>query len=277
MTEQRDPQDARPSREDVDDLADASFGVDTRIFRTVWDTLLRTPRVVEAAYAGDRKAYVPIIRLFLVLFGAQLAVMAFVGLPVGMTLETFSPTEAERLIVDQWLAEGGKAYDDVNHALEQAFALTTTPLTFLSSLLFVLLLKAYRPSRSLFGHALAYLAPVNSSYIAMFIVMAMVFVAGLIFRLPQDTVINGFLFSLGVSMVWYYVATARVIARFYAKSVIVGILQVIGLILLFFPMMILIVLGQFAITEIVLQNGFDLSLLRLFEIMAETNTEGPVS
>lgn len=274
MTDTRKPEDARPSRDDVDDIADASIGVDTRIFRTVWDTFLFTPRVVSAAYAGDRQTYVPIIRLFLVLFGAQFAIMAFIGLPVGMTLDTLVPDESQSLMIERWLAEGGHSYESVNRALEQAVALTTTPLTFLSSLLYVLLLKAYRPSRSLFGHALAYLAPVNASYIAMFLVIGTVFVGGFVLQLPQESVINGFLISLLISLVWYFIATARVIARFYANSFIVAALQVFGLFLLFFPMMVLVVLGQFAITELVLQNGFDLSLFRMFEIGAEIDTEG---
>jgi hypothetical protein len=277
MNDTRDPQDARPTRSDIDDVADASFGVDTRIFRTVWDTVLFTPRVVEAAFSGDRKTYVPIIRLFLVLFGAQFAIMAFIGLPVGLTLDTFAQSEAQRAAIDAWLLENGQNYENVNRALEQAVALTTTPLTFLASLLYVLLLKAYRPSRSLFGHALAYLAPVNASYIAMFAVMSIVFVAGFVLQLPQETIINGFLFSLAFSLIWYFAAAARVIARFYAHSAIVAALQVLGLFALFFPMMILVFMGQFAMTEAVLQNGFDLSLLDMFEFIESTSPEGPSS
>ncbi|WP_421786098.1 hypothetical protein [Hyphobacterium sp.] len=264
MNDTRDPQDAKPTRSDVDDVADASFGVDTRIFRTVWDTFIFTPRVVEAAFSGDRKTYVPIIRLFLVLFGAQFAMMAFLGLPVGVTLDALETTPDMARAMESWLAEAGRSYDEVNRALEQAAALTTTPLTFIASAMYILLLKAYRPQRSFFGHALAYLAPVNASYIALFICIGIWFAAGFALGFSQEMMMAGFVFALTLSLVWYFVAAGRVIARFYAKSVIVTILQVLGLFLMLIPMLIVLVIGQYGVAEIVLRAGFDLSLGDLF-------------
>lgn len=274
MNHPNDEQDARPSRADVDDVADAAIGVDTRIFTTIKDTLLHTPRVVEAAYAGQREKYVPIIRLFLVLFGLHFAMVALFDIPVGMSLDAIARSDDDAaLAIEAWLAESGQSYEAVNTTLQNAAGLTTTVLAFLSSLPFVLLLKAYRPSRSFFGHVLAYLAPMNSSYLVMFLLMGMVALAGLLPAVGDETQIVLFFAAFAGSIIWYFVSTAWVLSRFYGRSALAVTLQVAGLVIMVVPMFIIMMIGQYGIAEIVLQNTYDMSFIDLFRISVEQTLE----
>lgn len=274
MSHPDEEQDARPSRADVDDVADAAIGVDTRIFTTIKDTFLHTPRVVEAAYAGEREKYVPIIRLFLVLFGLHFAVLAFFDIPAGFSLDTLARSgDDAALAINIWLVESGQPYAAVNASLENAAGLTTTLLVFLSSLPFVLLLKAYRPSRSYFGHVLAYLAPINASYLVLFLLMAVMALISLLPMVGEETETALYIWAFAGSMIWYFVAAGWVIARFYGRSALAVGLQVSGLVLMVIPMFIVMVIGQYGIAEIVLQNTYDMSVIDLFRISAEQAIE----
>lgn len=274
MSHPNDEQDARPSRADVDDLADAAIGVDTRIFTTIKDTLLHTPRVIEAAFAGERDKYVPIIRLFLVLFGLQFAMIALFDIPAGVNLDALASSGDDvALAVEAWLAESGQSYEDVNTSLQNAAGLTTTLLVFLSSLPFVLLLKAYRPSRSFFGHVLAYLAPMNSSYLVLFLLMGIVALASLLPAVGDAMQGALFVAAFAGSIIWYFVSTTWVLSRFYGRSALAVTLQVAGLVIMVIPMFIVMIIGQYGIAEIVLQNTYDMSFIDLFEISVEQTIE----
>ncbi|QNL19094.1 hypothetical protein HXX25_07110 [Hyphobacterium sp. CCMP332] len=270
MTNPNEEKDARPSRADVDDVADAAIGVDTRIFTTIRDTFLHTPRVLEAAYAGEREKYVPIIRLFLVLFGLQFAVMAFFDIPAGFSLDALARSSDDAaLTINAWLAESGQSYEAVNTSLQNAAGLTTTLLVFLSSLPFVLLLKAYRPSRSFFGHVLAYLAPVNASFLALFLLMAIVALIGLLPGIGEETEFTLYFWAFVGSLIWYFVSAVWVLLRFYGRSALAVTLQVTGLVFMVIPMFIIMMIGQYGIAELVLQNTYDMSVIDLFRISAE--------
>ncbi len=261
-------EDARPSRADMEDVADAAIGVDTRVFRTLWDTLVHTPRVLEAAYSGDRARYVPIIRLFLVLFGAQFAIMAFLNLPIGMSVESLESSDVTTLAVERWLAEAGQTRDAVNATLQSANGWTITSLTFLSSLPFLLVMKLYQLRRSFFGHALAYLVATNAAYI---IILPFMLMGALGFTIIL------FALSFGLSMIMFYVALARIFARFYSQNPVVVALQIGGLILLLPVTLILMAVGQFLIADLALNWAHDMSIFHLFSLAVEITQEGIAS
>jgi hypothetical protein len=289
MSDPNKPDDVRPSRADVDDVADAAIGVDTRIFRTIWDTFLHTPRVVEAAYAGDREKYVPIIRFFLVLFGLQFALMAFADLPTGMSLEALGATPDTSASIDIWLESGrdcqarlalldpGSANyaadraeamqacrDEVDLTLDRLSSLTSMPLAFLSTLPFLLLLKFYYWRRSFFGHVLAYLAATNASYILVlpfFLIVAFFSGAALFW--------SGF----AASIIWYFVAMARLLHRFYSKNPLIITLQLLGQLAALPIMFLIIAIAQLWLVHLAVDIGHDLSLIDLMAIEAGLNPE----
>jgi len=293
MSNPNEEQDARPSRADVDDVADAAIGVDTRIFRTLWDTFLFTPRVVEAAFAGDREKYVPIIRLFLVLFGAQFAIMAFADLPAGFSLQALETSDDTRAAVVIWLEQGrdcqtlmgalptdastspedlaelrSQAFQacraEVELTLERLSSLTMMPLTFLSTLPFLMLLKFYAWRRSFFGHLLAYLAATNSSYVLMTPLLALMFVG-----LGQAY----FYGAMGIGTLWYFFAMGRILFRYYSPNPFVVGLQLLGQLIALPVMLLIIIIAQFLIVDATLSAFHDLSIWQLFMIDAGITPE----
>jgi hypothetical protein len=289
MSDPNQPDDARPSRADVDDVADAAIGVDTRIFRTLWDTFIHTPRVVEAAYAGDREKYVPIIRIFLVLFGLQFALMAFADMPNGMSLEALAPTPRTAAELEVWLEAGPDCQarlaplnandpdyaadraatvqvcrDEVDLTLDRLSSLTSMPLAFLSTLPFLLLLKFYYWRRSFFGHALAYLAATNASYV-------MVLPFFLIVAFASGTTL--FWAGFAVSIIWYFLAMGRLLHRFYSQNAVIITLQLLGQVAALPVMFLIIAIVQLWITHMALSIGHDLSLIDLMTLDVGTNPE----
>ncbi|WP_421792178.1 hypothetical protein [Hyphobacterium sp.] len=265
MSDPNKPDDVRPSKADVDDIADASIGVDTRIFRTLWDTLVHTPRVVEAAYAGDREKYVPIIRLFLVLFGLQFAIMALLNLPVGLSLETLAPDETSQAAVQVWLDESSESFEAVEATLQSASGWSVTIVSFLSSLPFLIMLKFYKWQRSFFGHLLAYLAATNASYIVMLPMMLLGAIG------PLEFLFWG---GFSLAMIVYFAATARILYRFYSQNAFVVALQTLGLVIILPITFLLMTIALLFIADFALQQAHDMSIWRLFLLSAEAAAQG---
>lgn len=261
MADSNKPDDTRPTRADADDVADAMIGVDTRIFRTIWDTVVHTPRVLQAAYDGDRECYIPILRLFLVLFGMQFAIMAFIGVPTAITTEMFvQESTTDGRDVQLWLESEGLDREAVDQSLERAASLTITLLTVLAALPYLLIFKAYRPKRSFYGHLLTYLLTTNVSYLVMLPVFALS-IFGDFF--------TWYMISMFVGLSAYFVATARVFSTHYARTVSGVVFKTLGVVLLM-PFTFLIVgLGQFAVAEFTLRVFHDTSFIDLFRTAAE--------
>lgn len=265
MADSNKPDDTRPTRADADDVADAMIGVDTRIFRTIWDTLIHTPRVLQAAYEGDRERYIPIIRLFLVLFGLQFAIMAFVGVPTAMTTEMFVEQSASGgQDVQLWLEREGLDQAEVDQNLERAASLTITLLTVLSALPYLLIFKAYRPKRSFYGHLLTYLLTTNVSYIVMLPLSALAIFGDFM---------TWYVISMIIGIIAYFVATARVFSTHYARTVSGVVFKTLGVILLLPVTFLIVGLGQFAVAELTLQIFHDASFIDLFRTSLELQTQ----
>lgn len=258
MTTPDMPDDTRPSRADADDVADAMIGVDTRILTTIWDTLIHTPRVLQAAFEGDRSRHVPILRLFLVLFGLQFAVIAFVGVPQALTLDQFI-TEQDAAVLDSWL--DGLDEAAVNQTLERAASVTNTIIIFIASLPYLLLLKLYRPQRSFFGHLLAYLLATNASYLIML---------PLILPGAASDFMTWYLISVVVGLLVYFIALGRILYAHYTRKAWLLTVQMLGMILLLPITFLLVGLAQFGVAELVTQAFHDRSFLELLTLAAET-------
>jgi len=257
MSETIPPDDSRPSRADADDVAEAAVGVDTRIFITIWDTLIHTPRVLQAAFDGDRERYIPILRLFLILFGLQFAIVAFIGLPQAMTLDQFAePDNADTMTA--WLA--GLDYDAVNQTLERTANLSNTALVFLGSLPYLLLLKLYRPKRSFFGHLLGYLLVTNASYLVMLPLL-----------LPGafGEFWLWYIVSMVIGILVYFIAFGRILYAHYTSNGWLVALQLLGMVMLLPVTLILVAVSQFALAELAVQIFHDRSFLQLFALTAE--------
>ncbi|MEE2527104.1 hypothetical protein V0U79_12060 [Hyphobacterium sp. HN65] len=289
MSDPDKPEDVRPSRGDIDDVADAAIGVDTRIFQTIVDTFLHTPRVVAAAYAGDRHTYVPIIRLFLVLFGLQFALMAFANLPVGLTLASLERSGETSENIAAWLEAGpqcqaqlapldpqAESYaaaradvlqscrTDVESTLQTLASYTSAPLVFISTLPFLILLKLFAWRRSVFGHLLAYLAATNASYL-----LVLPFYAAAIF-IPSPALLWS---GMAVSTFWYFVAMARLLYRFYSQNRTVVAFQLLAQLAMVPVIFLIVSIAQLVFVHLALGAFHDLSILELMATNAGSNIE----
>ena len=260
MAQKIPPDDTRPSRADADDVADAVVGVDTRIFTTIWDTVIHTPRVLQAAFDGDRDRYVPILRLFLILFGLQFALVAFMGIPSTLTLEQFD-TEAARPVLEAWL--NGQDAAAINLTLERTANLTNTIFYFIASLPYILLLKLYRPSRSYFGHLLAYLLATNASYLILLPLMA----PGIL-----GAFVIWYMIAMVTSLTVFFIAMGRVLHSHYTQKAWLLTLQLAGMIVLLPITLIIMIAAQFGTAELVVRLVHDRSFMEFFLAAAEANS-----
>ena len=249
---------ANERRDALDSVSIAALDVDSRIFRTLWHSLVRAPVVARAALEGDYSRYISPVRVFVAMFGLQFVVASLFGTPLTGSLEQLSsglPPEQ----VAAWLTTGQTAQGtvptaaDVDSAIESWGAILLWPITVVTSLPYLFLLKAYRPSIPLWGHVQLYLVPTNASFLIM------------IAAIP--TLVGGlgwFYLGLAVAMLVYLVVTGWLIVRFYSHSIAGAALRLLGLCVMMPVTMILAGLGQFLGTAITLHYKFGLSVIELF-------------
>jgi len=250
-------QDAR-SADILDSVSIAAFDLDGRIFRTLWHSLVRPPDVALAALKGDFSRYLSPVRVFVALFGFQFVVASLFGTPLTGSLEDLTSNLSAET-VDAWLATGRNAAGEVptlaevDEVMESWGAMLLWPITIITSLPYLLLLKLYRPGIPLWGHVQVYLVSTNASFVVM------------IAAIPTIAMDLGWFYvSLVVAMLVYLFCTAWLIVRFYSHSPAGAALRVLGLCLLIPVTLILTAIGQLLGTAFTLDTNFDLSLIGLF-------------
>ncbi|MHA6288327.1 hypothetical protein [Maricaulis sp. CAU 1757] len=246
-------------RDALDGVTLAAFDVDMRIFRTMWHSLVHTPRVALAAIQGDFTTYLSPVRVFVALFSFQFLIAALFGMPLTMGLEHLTNDVASDETA-AWLAGGLDAdgnipdADAVNTTLENWNSILIWPLTVLASLPFLLLLKLYKPSLPFWAHVQMYLVPSNASYVLLIALM------------PLALLDLGFLaLGLALSLLLYLVVLGRLIGRFYSRTRLGATLRLLGLILLLPVTLAISTAGQFITTHLILENQYGLSMIGLIE------------
>lgn len=244
--------------EALDSISIAAFDLDSRIFRTVWHSLVRPPAVALAALEGDYTRYLSPVRIFVALFGFQFVVASLFGTPLTGSLEQLTidlPPDQ----VTNWLASGQTAQGDtptpaqIDAAMESWGAILLWPISIITTLPYLGLLKAYRPSIPLWGHLQLYLVPTNASFLIMIAVMP---------TLALDLV--WFYLGLVVAMLVYLFDTGWLIVRFYSTTKTGAALRLAGLCAMMPVTMILASIGQLMGTAFILDANFDLSIVELF-------------
>ena len=250
--QERDELDRRMERADFEETTTAAIGVGTRSLRTIWASMVSTPRVIEAVLKKTPD-YTPPIPLFLVLFALQLTTVAVFGLPGAPTTEVISDSMSSPAVVEAWLASAGAPAAEVDAAIQRAYDYALWPITILAALPYILLLWAMKPSRSVFSHTLIYFITINASFGAIFLSLLLAPIW------PQSAPMIGMLAGFGV----YYVATARALRSFYARSWFGVSWRMLIFFIVLLPSLILIQGGMFLAVDIALQP-FDLSIIELF-------------
>jgi hypothetical protein len=256
-TEKKPEATAKPN-DILDSVSIAAFDLDGRIFRTLWHSLIRTPDVALAGATGNYSQYLSPLRVFVALFSFQFVVASLFGTPLAGSLDQLT-VSLEPDAVEAWLATGRNAAGEiptaaeVNQTIESWGAMLLWPITVITALPYLLLLKLYRPSVPLWGHLQFFLAATNASFVVMIATIPLI-VLGL-----------GW-FSLGIAfaMVVYYFCTGRIVVRFYSHSAGGAALRLLGLFLLMPVTLLMTGIGQILGTAFTLDVNYDLSLIRLY-------------
>lgn len=270
-------QEAEKPSELLDTISFAAFELDARIFRTLWDSLLRTPTVAIAGAEGDYSRYLSPIRVFIALFGFQFVVAALIQYPLAGSIKqlTFGVDPA---VVDAWLASARPNAEGVipprsviDGELESLASLMLWPITILSSLPFLLMLKLYKLKVPLWGHLQFYLVPTNASFILM--------IAGIPMLLTGEPSESGswalFIGWIGVALIVFFVCMGRLIVRFYSQTIAGAVFRILGLFALAPVTFIISTICQMLTIYWILESQFDLSLLELMQAAAEAAASPP--
>ena len=242
----------------LDSVSIAAFDLDGRIFRTLWHSLTRTPDVALAGAKGDFSEYLSPIRVFVALFSFQFVVASLFGTPLAGSLDQLT-VAIEPDIVEAWLATGQNAsgevptHAEVNQTIESWGAMLLWPLTVITSLPYLLLLKLYRPGVPLWGHLQFFLTATNASFVVMIATIPLLLLG-----------LGWFSLGLGLAMIVYYFCIGRIIVRFYSHSAGGVALRLLGLILLMPVTLLMTGIGQIVGTAFTLDVNYDLSLIRLY-------------
>lgn len=242
----------------LDSVSIAAFDLDARIFRTLWHSLVRTPDVALAALKGDFSRYISPVRIFVALFGFQFVVASLFGTPLTGSLDALT-ADLQPEQVSAWLATGRNAAGEVptatevDQAIESWGALLLWPVTVITSLPYLVLLKLYRPRIPLWGHVQVYLVSTNASFVVMIAAIPTIALEPVWFYL-----------SLVVAMIVYLFCTGWLIVRFYSRSTAGAVLRLLGLCLMIPVTTLLVAIGQLLGTAFTLDANFDLGLIELF-------------
>ena len=259
---------AGKSQDTLDSISVAAFEVDARIFRTLWHSFTQPNAIARAALEANYQTYLSPVRVFVALFSFQFAIAALFGVPVESSIESLTVT-ADPAAVEAWLRSGNQdelSAAVIDPALADWSALMLWPITIVSSLPYLIVLKLYRPSLSWWGHVLLYLVPVNGSF-----VILLAFVP--LYPLVSSDELRMFLFALATlfGMILYFVLAARVISEFYARTALGIGLRIVGLLAAFPVTVVMTILLQFFLTGMLLQIEFG---LRLDELLIAQNNNG---
>ncbi len=261
---QTESREAEKPSELLDSISFAAFELDARIFRTVWDSVLRTPDVAMAGAQSDYTRYLSPVRVFIALFSFQFVVAALFGTPLTGSLEQMT-VNVEPAAVDAWMAQARDSqgnvptYQEVNNKLESLNSLLLWPVTILSSLPYLLLLKLYRLNVPVWAHLQFYLVPTNASFILM--------IAGIPLLLLDNLAI--FMAGVGFSMVVFFICIGRVILRYYSRTALGGVMRILGMLGLFPIVFLISSIGQFLSIYWILESQFGLDLFELMVAAAE--------
>jgi len=245
-----------PKGPNVSEFADALMGWQATFFRTISASLTHPERVARAALESDVSQYASPLRLFIFLFGGLLAVTALISPEPVTNIQNFLGLPAA--VVEAWLAENHTVtLDEVNAGWQSWLNILVWPMTLIGSTPYILLLKAYDLSRTLYGAALVYLVTTNG-------MMALQIILQLVLTPLVSIELNMLISTVAVILVYLYIS-ARVIVVLYARTLTGRILKVLAMVALTPVALIITAMLQFLALGLVLNFGFDISVMDIME------------
>ncbi len=228
---------------------------------TLWHTVAFTPRVVRAMMERT-PAYLPPLRLFMILMGLLLGVGAFFQLPLVLDTSSLFP-EVMQDDVDAYLREAGTSLQAANAETGRWMSLVYWIMMAISALPFLIMLKALRPGLSWWTHLQGYLTANNALLIVMLAGVPLLLIspdAFIAFQLPV--------------MALFYVAMVRIaVGAYRLRTVGVAVLTIAMVPLTLLTMLIGAAINL-ASLHLVLMLAYDVSLIDLFNVSAPVTPPG---
>jgi hypothetical protein len=141
--------------------------------RTAFESLINPVAVARAALRSETDRYVSPIRVFVFLYGLLLAASAFFLDDQFLSLDSIAGGEPDDYAV--WLAGTDLSFEAVDDTVKFWMNLAIWPITIIATLAYVLVLKLYRPKRTLYGHLLVYLVANNGpAFLQIILMLALV-------------------------------------------------------------------------------------------------------
>jgi len=265
MTEtHQTPEPKGPQGPNLKEVADAFLGWQSAFFRTTFDSLIRPEAVAQAALNSDTSRYASPLRLFIFLFSILMAITAFISNDSLISIERLLAIPRESL--EGWMtAHHTLTLDELNNNWSGWMNFIVWPVMVLSASPYILVFKAFAPSRTLYGASLVYLVTTNGM-----IALQALLQLGLSRLLPMEA--NTILTTLIVILIYFYIS-GRVIFSLYAKTVLGGVVKLAVIIALTPVTFILTGVLYTTALGLFLLHGHDISMLELIEL----STGGPSS
>jgi hypothetical protein len=213
----------RALREDAVEV----IGFDRRLIATLWDLLAHPVRIVGAHMTGDRRRYLPPLRLFLALGGAYMVALSLVQ-PYKFdapSLRRMGVREQDAARIEQKLQQRGIAVEVFNERFESRMNTVAPVLTALALLPLVPILRSFDRRRAWTEHFMFILAASNGVWLYSLLLLPLALVS---VRVHQVIIAFPLYIYLGIVFFAYYRAattlrTAGRFAIFAATDIVVSL------------------------------------------------------
>jgi Protein of unknown function (DUF3667) len=194
----------RSLRDDAVDI----IGFDRRLIATLRDLLIDPVRIVGAHMAGDRRRYLPPLRLFMALGGIYMVALSFVQ-PFRFdapSLRRMGVREQDAVRIEQKLQQRGIPVEVFNERFESRMNTVVPVLTVLALLPLVPLLRAFDRGRAWTQHFLFILSASNGVWLYSLLLLPLALVS---VRFHQVIIVFPLYVYLGVVFFAHYRAATR--------------------------------------------------------------------
>jgi hypothetical protein len=190
------------------DAADV-IGLDERLVVTLRDLLMHPVRVVRAAMAGDRRTYLPPLKLFLALGGIYMLGLSIVQ-PFGFdasALRAMGVREESAARIETRIRDAGMSIDLFNERFHARMNTVAPLVTALAVLPLVIFLKLMDRHRAWHEHLMFMLSASNGVWLVSLLVLPVAFVGLVLHQLAIVAVAYGY---LAIVFIPIYAARTRV-------------------------------------------------------------------
>jgi len=252
MTDAPEPPSARrTATEAVADITGLPLGQQFLI--TIAHTVAFTPRVAKSVINRE-PGYISPLRLFMLMMGALLGVGAFFDLPIILDLTTLFPPDMHGPL-SEFLNARGVSLSEADAEVGRWMSLFFWVTMVVSSLPFLVLLKALAPRLSWWTHAQCYLLANNVMLVITLASTPILFISEPVYIVLQVLIMSVFFIALlRISVGAFRLSTARLAVLIIAIPFLIAVSILVTVLIN--------LIGLHAILSV----AYDISLFELFDV-----------